>query len=601
MFCGQRHRSGRPLTALLILSTLLALLGPSPAVGSAKSTSVLKAAVLQDVDSLNPFLGISASTVQIFGLIYDRLTDYRTSDNQPVPGLATNWKTSADHRTWTFSIRSGVRWSDGQPLTAADVAYTYNTIMKNPASVNASLVKTFTSVTAPDAGTVVITTRVPTSTMLALDIPIVPAHIWKNRDPMAELDQGVGALVGSGPFRIVQARPGQEYRLDRNSGYWQGAPGMDEIVLRYFANSDAAAQALRKGEIDVVGNLTPAQSGALARDRSISTNEAQGTRYTDLVFNAGAARKDGTAIGDGHPALRDQRVREAFELAIDRRTLVDRVLAGHGQVGSAYFPPSYAPWSWSPGAGVRRDFDIAAANRLLDSAGYTRGSNGLRTMPKGGPEAGRTLSFRLYAPTERAHYGQSAQYLTQWLRQVGIEIKNTGMADSQIGDRVSAGKYDLFLGGWILDPDPDFQLSIQICDARPDAEGNGSSNGFTCDRTIDQLYATQAEQTDAAARVQTVHKIQERMYQIVPQIMLYYPSVLEAYRSDRVTNLQRRPAGTGSVVGAWSYRAARPVSAPADPADSSSTVWVTIAVVVLVLLVAAALIRRRRRQARTTE
>ena len=99
MFCGQRHRSGRPLTALLILSTLLALLGPSPAVGSAKSTSVLKAAVLQDVDSLNPFLGISASTVQIFGLIYDRLTDYRTSDNQPVPGLATSWKTSADHRT----------------------------------------------------------------------------------------------------------------------------------------------------------------------------------------------------------------------------------------------------------------------------------------------------------------------------------------------------------------------------------------------------------------------------------------------------------------------------------------------------------------------
>jgi peptide/nickel transport system substrate-binding protein len=591
---------------VLIALMTLALLGLSPAAGSASTAadnagqppSVLKVAVLQDIDSLNPFLGISASVVQIFALTYDRLTDYRAADNQPVPGLATGWKTSSDHRTWTFTIRSGVRWSDGQPLTAADIAFTYNTIMKHPATVNASQVKSFTSVTAPDARTVVITTRVPTSTMLALDIPIVPAHIWEHLDPMAEPSGDVTRwLIGSGPFRVTLASPGQEYRLQRSPTYWGTAPGMSTVVLRYFADSDAAAQALRKGEIDLVGNLTPAQFGALAKDRSISTDEAEGTRYTDLVFNAGAARSDGTSIGDGHPALHDQRVRAAIEYAIDRRSLVNRVLDGHGKVGEAYFPPSYAPWSWQPDPGVRRDFNPATANRMLDEAGYRRGSDGVRTMPAGGPGAGHPLKFRLFVPVERAHYAQSALYLTQWLKDVGITIETTRMADSQISDRVAAGSYDLFLGGWILDPDPDYQLSIQICAARPDAQGNGSSNGFTCDPTVDRLYEKQAEQIDATERVRTVQQIQQRMYEIVPQIMLYYPGVLEAYRNDRVTNLQRRPAATGSIIGNWSYRVARPVTA-ADQAQGSSGLWIVLPILVILILGLLVILVRFRRRSR---
>jgi peptide/nickel transport system substrate-binding protein len=595
-------RSLRWPGALLIVlqSTLLVCSSAAPA--AARADPVLTVALLQDVESLNPFLDISSAAVQIYGLNYDRLTDYRTADNAVIPGLASGWKFTADRKTWTFTIRSGVRWSDGQPLTAADVAFTYTTVMKHPSSVNASQVKTFSSVTAPNPTTVVITTKVPTATMLSIDIPIVPAHVWRDRDPLADLPDTVSSLIGSGPFRLVSARAGQDYRLVRNLEYWRGTPPMNEVVLRYFANSDAAAQALRKGEIDAAGNLTPAQLGALEAEDSVTINEAEGSRFTDLVFNVGAARVDGKEIGDGHPALRDPQVRSAVESAIDRQALVDRVLSGHGEVGEAYFPPSYQPWSWQPGPGVRRDFDPATANRLLDTAGYRRGPDGVRTMPAGGPEPGRALSFRLYAPVERAHYGQSARYLTEWLRDIGIKVAVSELLGGQIGDRVEAGRFDLSLGGWLLDPDPDYQMSIHTCDARPDAKGNGSTNGFTCDRTLDELYVKQAREIDQDQRVKLVHQFQERLYQIAPQIILYYPAVLEGYRSDRVAHLSRRPAATGSLIGAWSYVTAEPAAAssatsPAanSPVDRYGTeLFWSLTVVLLATVVVVVLLRRRR-------
>jgi peptide/nickel transport system substrate-binding protein len=598
MICRSQRCSRRlPGALVVLLQSILLVLSTAPT-AEADAARVLNVGILQDAESLNPFLDTSASSVQIFRLNYDRLTEYRPADNETVPGLATDWKFTTDRKTWTFTLRSGVRWSDGRPLTAADVVFTYTTIMSHPGAVNFSEVKTFSSVVAPDDRTVVITTRVPTATMLAIDIPIVPAHIWGDLDPMAALRGGVASLVGSGPFQLIEAKTGQQYRLSRNAKYWGGAPAMDAVVLRHFDNPDAAAQALRTGEIDLVGNLTPAQFGALRKEPSVTINEAKGSRYTDLVFNVGAARSDGKPLGDGHPALRDARVRTAIELAIDRKTLVDRVLSGHGEVGEAYFPPSYRQWSWQPGPGVRRDFDPAAANRILDGAHYRRGPDGVRTMPAGGPEAGHRLAFRLYAPVERPHYAQSGRYLVQWLRDIGIDVNLTTRGGEQIGDQVIAGRFDLFLGGWLLDPDPDYQLSIHTCGARPDAHGDGSTNGFVCDRTLDTLYLKQAEQVDHAQRVHLVQQFQQRLYQLAPQVILYYPGVLEAYRNDRVSNLSRRPATTGSLVGPWSYVTATPVTGSSS-ANGPSAQLATVLLWTLTLLVVAAvavvvLVRRRR-------
>jgi peptide/nickel transport system substrate-binding protein len=530
----------------------LTVSGTGAAAGSATAGEpAMIIALPQQVDSLNPFVGISAPAVQLFGLMYDRLTEYRTADNQPVPGLAESWTQSADGLTWTFTIRDGVRWSDGRPLTAADIAFTYTTVMRNPGAVSAAAVKTFSSVTAPDARTLVITTSVRTPTMLTLDIPIVPEHLWRTADPLGEPPDAANP-VGSGPYRLVEAAPARQYRLVRRPGHWRAEPRLPQLVFRYFTNTDAAAQALRKGEIDVATNLTPAQFDALAEEPDIATNVARGSRFTHLGFNPGATRVDGRPIGDGHPALRDPAVRSAIEHAVDRRLLVERVLGGHGDPGAGYFPPTYRPWSWEPGPAQRRDFDPAAAERLLDAAGYPRG-----------PDGERRLRLRLYAPVERPHYQQSGQFIVQWLRALGIEVELTAMADTQLGERIDAGRFDLFLSGWLLDPDPDFLLSVHTCGARPDAGGSGTTDAYVCDAGYDELYRRQSVEMDPARRTDLVRRAQERLHAITAQVTLYYPGVLEAYRRDRFTGLTQRPAGSGSIAGPWSYLAARPVASAA--------------------------------------
>jgi len=546
--------------------------------------------MLQDVDSLDPFLGISVPAVQLFRLTYDYLTDYSPVDNRPVPGLARSWTTSADGRTWTFRIRDGVRWSDGQPLTAEDLAFTYRTIMRHPTMPNAAAVRTFTSVTATGPDVLVIRTAVPTPTMLALDIPIVPAHVWQGKDPSAEPGD-TAALVGSGPFRLVEAHASRYYRLERNPAYWRGAPKTEQVVYQYFSDSDSAVQALRKGEVDVAANLTPAQFDALAGDRRVGRNEARGTRFTELAFNPGAARADGTPVGDGHPALRDVRVRAAIEHAIDRDALVARVLGGHGDAGGGYLPATFAPWGWQPGPGVRRRFDPALANRLLDQAGYRRGPDGVRVMPGNG----RKLAFRLFAPSERAHYQQSATRIAAWLARVGITVRVQTMSGNQISARTLAGRYDMFLGGWVLDPDPDFLLSVQTCGTRPDAAGNGTTDSFECDPTYDRMYGRQARDVDRVERVGLVQRMQRRLYADADQVILYYPAVLEAYRSDLFTGFVRRPTGTGSIAGPWSYPSVAPVAQPTPGrrGPGAGLAWGVAAGTLLCAAVAAAVWRRR--------
>ena len=554
-------------------------------------------ALLQDVDTLNPFLADAASSTQLNKLNYDLLTDFSPADGSPVPAIAQSWTTSADKRTWTFTLRPGLTWSDGVPLTAADVAYTYNVIRDNPAQmVNASQVANMTSVTAPDPGTVVITSKVPTPIMLALDIPIVPEHVWR---PLGDVRKApaTSAVVGSGPFQLVEARTGQFYRLAANPHYRGGRPKVDEVDFVSFQNADAVVQALGKGDIDFVGTMTSAQYDTLAADQRVQRNEARTSRFVQLAVNPGAADTAGTAMGDGHPALKDQRVRVAIDHAVDRSVLVDRVLGGHGEAGDSYLPASMADWHWTPDAAVRRGFDPAAANRILDEAGYRRGKGGIRTMPDGK----RPLEFRLFVSNGTPAFGMTAPYLQSWLGAIGIKVRASLMSSSQLDERTGAGRYDLFIGGWRSSPDPDFVLSVQTCGTRPAPGADGGAlDAFHCDSRYDDLYARQGSEVDRVKRIALVKRMQQRMYETAAQLILYYPYSLEAYRGDRFTQVARRPTERGSVIGMWAYASAIPVRSPAvaDTGRRPVLVWAGIAVVAVLGGLAVAVVLRRRRAAR---
>jgi peptide/nickel transport system substrate-binding protein len=590
---------------LTLVAAALALSGPAalaptsvPAAHAATPTKLV-VALTQDIDSLNPFLSFTASGTQLGRLMYEFLTTYSPKDESPVPALATSWSTSADRLTWTYTIRSGVKWSDGQPVTAKDIAFTYNLMMTNKvaATANGNFVANFASVTAPNDTTLVITTKQPQASMLALDIPIVPAHIWsgvKDIQNYPNTPTGGQPVVGDGPFLLSEYKQGQYVKLIANPTYWRGRPKIDELDFVHFDNTDAAVQALRKGDADLVFNLSPAQYNALQNTANITTNRGQGGRFVELLMNPGAATNTNQPIGDGNPVLHDVAFRRALAQAIDAKTLAKQVYGGYAEVAGGYIPQKYDLYHWQPGAAQARTFDLTAAGQALTAAGYPE-VNGQR-MDK----SGKPITLRLYGESDRTQDAQEVQYVAGWLKSLGIATDTQLMTSDKLNALGAAGTYDLALSSWGVDPDPDAILTIQTCGQRPDAQGQtGNTDDFFCDPTYDQLYDQQVTAASQQQRVAIVKQMQQLLYQQVPMVTLLYPNMLEAYRSDRFQPFQVQPDPGGVITnqnGYWSYLEATPKPAASGGGVSAATIVIVVIVVlaVVVLLVLWLLSRRRR-------
>jgi peptide/nickel transport system substrate-binding protein len=576
---------------------------PSPSTSGGRSATTFTVGTTQDIDSLNPFKGVVQTAYEAYFLLYDNLTGWSQTDLSPAPtGLAKSWDKSADGRTWTYHLHEGAKWSDGQPLTANDVAYTFNRVLTNEdeGAPFDAYISTITKVTATDATTVVMETSAPTPVMEQLWVPILPEHIWKDITPEQVADFENRTPVGSGPFSLVEYRPTEFLRFRANKAYFGGAPKVDEVVLRVFANAETMALALRNGEIDLAHDLPATQFESLKNQPGITTVVAKSRDFNEIAFNVGAATADDEPIGDGHPALRDKRVRQAIGHAIDRKTLVQRVLQGYGDPATGVIPAMYERLHYAAGA-KERAFDLAEANRILDEAGYAKGPDGIRTMPGGG----RKLEFRLYGRQGSSASEQSVQFVAEWLRQIGLGIDLKIISEDQLTTFVGEGNFDIFEWGWGVEPDPNFMLSVFSCGQRSIKDGDsisaGWSDSFYCNPAYDALYEQQKTVVDQNQRAQIVKQMQEMLYDDAPYVMTYYSQILEAYRSDRFTNLRRQPAEVGQLVfqfGAYTYLSVEPVSA--DPGDGSGgpgtglLVGVGLAVLVVAAgVVAIVLVRRR--------
>ncbi|MDI1462001.1 ABC transporter substrate-binding protein [Catellatospora sp. KI3] len=600
--------------AAVALSALAAMAAPAAADGSpsatpggtpARSKTSFVIGVKQDIDSLNPYVGVVASAFDMYQLMYDYLTVSSAADFSPAPSLAQSWDTSADGKTWTFHLRTGVKWSDGVDLTAKDVVYTFQRA-KTDETANgqySSYVDNITDISAPDAATVVMTTAKPSPIMLRLAVPILPEHVWSKISAADAAtfanDKGV---VGSGPFQLAEAKKGQFYRFTANKSYFDGAPKIDELVFGVFADDSALAQALRQGEIDMAQELPAAIAETLRDKPGITVNDAQYYGFNEIGYNLGAATVDGKAIGDGHPALRDKQVRLAIDTAIDRKTLVDKVLNGHGVPASGVIPPIYADLHWNPGTDARV-FDLAKANAILDAAGYVEGSDGVRAKD------GRKLELRLFGRDSSEYSKQTTEYVRSWLKDIGIKVTVSIMSEDNLTTVLGKGDFDLFEWGWVVEPDPDFQLSVMTCDQRSYEEDGeiaaGWSDSFYCNPKFDELYAEQQTMIDAKARAQVVKDAQKLLYDDVAYSLTYYYNQTEAYRSDRFTGFVPQPSQGGILAfqyGTHSYRSIEPVTeAPGvKDAGTGTTIVVLIvagAVVVLAVLVLVIVLVRRRKSA----
>jgi len=549
---------------------------------SAADNVTLTVGLLQDVDSPNVTVGYTVAAYELWNLQYATLTDKSADDFSIIPGLAESWEASADGLTYTYKLLDGLKWSDGEPLTAEDVVWTINTSREqewtNHFATTANLIATVV-----DDRTLTIVTAVPDPKLPVMDVYIVPKHIWESHagsvDDLAAYDALDG--VGSGPFTLKERKANQEWTMVANPNYWKGTPAISQVVFRVFSDGDAMVTALRSGEIDVA-HLVPSQAfDDLKSEADIVTVAGAQGGFTELAMNGMAG-----GLGDGHPALQDISVRHAIARAIDRGALFERVVKGQGELIDTLGVSPDSEWNPTLLVEQQLDYDPAAANAALDAAGYLDADgNGIREMPGGGNE----LKFRYAERSDSVNSAAIRELIEGWLSEIGIALDVSVFDDTQLGQQVYDGTYDLFVWGWTPFVDPDPMLSYFTCaQLTIDAASPGYNDANWCSPEYDELYSQQNQELDRAKRLEIVKQMITLFYTESTYVVLFHDADTQAYRTDRFTGWTQQPKGTGPVVfsnSSPSYFNLKPIEGGGSDDSSSTGLLIGIIGGVLVLLV----------------
>jgi peptide/nickel transport system substrate-binding protein len=498
-----------------------------------------------DPDSLNPFTGFSSSATELDHLNYDLLVGYDAKTLQPKPELAESWSHDASGKVWTFKLRKGVLWSDGQAFTANDVVWTYKYVMKDSSNYYAGYVTYFTDVKAIDDLTVQITTSKPKGNMLNLWVPILPEHIWSKVDPktITTSFQNSPPVVGTGPFQVVEYKKSNFTRLVANKHYWRAVPKVDEVIFRTYQDSDTMVQDLKSGALAAIWNVPQAQMVPLSKLTGIKAISYITKGFDDLGFNC---YDKPTSLGN--PVLRDWRFRQALNWAIDKDQLVKIAYAGFGVPATSIIQSNYyknPDYHWEPPADVKYTYDPAKAKAALDAAGYkdTNG-DGIRDFK------GKPISLRLQTISSSPTKQRSGKLITGWLQAIGLKIKFEVMDQEILSGRMLnktkdgkwAPDYDMFIWDWGGDPDPDFILSVLL-----GSQIGSWSDTYYNNAEYDRLYLEQQVQLDKNQRKAIIDQMQQIIYKESPYIPLSYVMDLEAYNTAKWTGWVRVPSPNGGV------------------------------------------------------
>jgi peptide/nickel transport system substrate-binding protein len=542
-----RGRAFRALAACaLAISTILPAAGVT---ATAAGPVVLRVGTTQDLDSINPYNTALVVGYEVFGLTYNYLSDFG-ENAEPIAGFADKWERAADGHSVKFHIRTGMKWSDGQPADAQDACFSWGlNVDANKAGKSIGLgyidpvVKDagVTKVECPDAETMIVYTDDLSDRVYQTGVPILPKHIWSKETYKTLGDAKFNApQVGSGPYTLAEWKTGQFVRFVRNPNYWGTKGFEDEVVIQFFKTPDTMVQALKAGELDYARDPNAAQLKQLQAEPNIKTVVGAANGWTQLAFNTYGTGTGKTITGGGAStkALQDPAFRDALGYAVDKKTLVDKILGGFGDVGTTNVPPVLSQWHVEPDK--PRTFDIAKAKSLLDAAGYALDSSGNRLDKEGKP-----ISLRMFMPNSNDTYPKAAAFIKDWYGQLGIKVSTTVMdADAltslllppEAGDKADLAKYDIELWGWAGYPDPNTLLQIFRCDAI-----GGTSDSLYCNPDYDKLYDSQLKAATADARKAILAQMQNLIYDQAPYDILYYDANLVAYRTDKFAGWQNMP------------------------------------------------------------
>ena len=542
----------RAALAALILALLAGLAvglaearadSPSPAASTSKVT--LRIGWTSEPDNLNPFIGWQNSSFEIWAINYDFLFGFGENAGEPTLDLAREFPTkanggiSADGKVWTVKLRTGVKWSDGRPLTADDVAFTYNYIvtnhMLNMAIATVGIVGA--EALAPDV--VQITCSRPKADMEHIFLPILPRHVWEKVSPKAAQAsfQNPAPIVGSGPFITTEFKKSGYVKMDRNPYYWGKRPAVDEILFLYYTNADSMTADLRSGNIDAAWGIPDAQFDSLKSVGSLKPVAYNFFNWDYICFNC----FEGKSLGN--PVLKDWRFRNALNYAVDRQKLCDIAYDGKATPGTTIIPPDTwkdPDYHWQPPADQLFSFDLAKAGQLLDDAGYPL-VDGVRTYQ------GKPIKLRLWTTTDASQTQTAVKLIAGWFQKLGLKIELSVLDPGALQARVwnfqgdaYVPDFDMYVWDWAGYGDPGQTLSAQTS-----AQIGNTNEPCWSDAEYDKLNGEQAAALDPEVRNGYIRQMQQIMYEQTPWVVITYPQYLQAFNTEKWTGWTQMMEGKG--------------------------------------------------------
>lgn len=469
------------------------------------------------------------------------------------PVLAETLPTvSADGLVVTYQLKQGVKFSNGDPFTCDDVVYTWEAILSDLSQASTAGYSRIDSIECPDAHTAVVTFGRLYAPYLRLFSYIIP----RAAGDLAKMDvwDFNRAPIGTGPWVLQEWKTGDRLTFVKNPNYREeGKPYLDQVIVRILPSREVGMQLLGTGEIDALWDLVEADFAALQKLGEKVTYAAAATGENELlVFNFGDPKVDAPTdvTANPHPILSDLRVRQAIQLGIDKQAIVDALLFGNVRVGTSVLPIGQFACPQEPSA-----YDPAAAAKLLDEAGWTVGSDGIRV------KNGTRLSLKFQTTSGNKLREDTQQVIVEMLKAIGVELRIENVPSDVLFAGWGAnglrkrGNFDIVMYTTGPGIDPDSHLFGNYHSARiPVADNDGAGSNFSrySNADVDAWIDEAGSITDVAQRQALYCKVAKQINADLPRVFLYERLLITGYRT-HLQNFRVSPGPNDFTTGSANW------------------------------------------------
>lgn len=495
---------------------------------------ILRVGTINYIDSLNPFVAIESQSYNAFVMEYPQLVQYGPG-NKLEGDWATSWSHSADGKTWTFQLKAGGKWSDGNPLTAADAAWTGNLIVKyqsGPTAAVAGALSHVTGMSAPNATTLVVHYDKAIANVLPQleQFWVLPEHVWSKyagnngKDLKTFRPEQSLPTVAGGAYFISQYQEKGTTVFKPNPGFYGPKSNAQAVAMTYYTNSTSMIADLQAHNIDFADQVPFNAVGSLKSSGQFDVQTAPSSEVTNVTINSNPLKPK-------NRELLDPQVREALDMAIDRNQIVKVVFAGYArpwanmlsvQSGSFWLNPAIKVLPYNPDK----------ANQILDSLGYKKGPDGIRVAPATTgkyAQPAHKMEYNIMVPDSLDFNGdRQFQIIAENWAKIGVKVhEQAGGDSSQAYGIETAGKYtkfDLATWDWAEYIDPDAQLSYMTRAQWYSWNDTGYNNP-----TFDKQYLQQATLTDPKQRQALVWKMEAEIAHDRPYLQLVNEDLVTAH------------------------------------------------------------------------